>query len=178
MHKGKLNDQVFFGIRKFWLWTALSSFGVIFTLNSVFIPMSVLCLAKMSWYSTRKSSTACFSYSVSIVFVQSNRSKNFVRESTAYFELSFSFSFISRSFLEIHVYNGVWISILPGFSRVVNQNMFFCCSYFFVLSNWLRWVVRSESPSWIILRTAMSTRLMRLVCSIVVTENSAFCVFF
>ena len=48
------------GIGKFWLLTALSSSGVSLTLNSVFIPMSILCLASMSWYSTRMSSTPGF----------------------------------------------------------------------------------------------------------------------
>ena len=34
-------------MNRFWLWTGLSSFGVSPTLNSLFIPMSILCLAKM-----------------------------------------------------------------------------------------------------------------------------------
>ena len=57
-------------ISRLWLITALSSFGVSFTFNSVFNPMSILYQAIMSWYLTRSSSTACFSASVSNVIVQ------------------------------------------------------------------------------------------------------------
>ena len=116
-----------------WLYTALSSFGASFTLNFVFITISILCLAKMSWQLTKIFSVACFSYSVSSVLVQSNRSRNFVRDSVLFFGFKFSFFFNSYSSLKIAVCIGVWSSIIPGFSGVGDQNVLVCCSGLFVL---------------------------------------------
>ena len=64
-----------FGI--FYLYTALSCFGVNSTINSGFIPISIRCLAKKSQYSTRISSTACFSAFMSSMSMQSNCSRFF-----------------------------------------------------------------------------------------------------
>ena len=94
-------------IGRLWLWTSLSSFGVSLTLNSVFIPMSLLCLANISWYSTRRFSTACFSVYVSSVSIQLNHFRIFIRESTSSFGFNFSFPCSSRSSLRIRVCIGV-----------------------------------------------------------------------
>ena len=48
------------GIGRFWVKTALSSIAVSLTFNSLFSPMSILCLANLLWYSTRMFSTVCF----------------------------------------------------------------------------------------------------------------------
>ena len=95
------------GMGKLWLYTTLLSFGKSLTLNSVFIPRSILCRANITWYSTRIFSTACFSVSVSSVSIQSNRSRNFIRDSTSSFGFSFSSSCGSRSSLRIRVCIGV-----------------------------------------------------------------------
>ena len=86
------------GTGRFWLQTIFSSFGVSFTWNSVFIPISILCLANMSWYSTRISSTTCFLISVSSVWVQSNHFKNSIRDSMSSFGFNFSFCCNSHSY--------------------------------------------------------------------------------
>ena len=113
------------GIGRFWLYTALSSLGVNFTLNSVFIPMSILCLANISWYSTRMSSIACCSISVRSVSVQSKRLRNLFRDSVLSCGLSCSLSLSSFSSLRIFVFIGVCSSGFPGFSGVGNQNVSF-----------------------------------------------------
>ena len=82
-------------------------FGVNFTLNSVFIPISTLCLAKMSCYSTRISSIACFSISVRSASVQSNHLRKLFRNSVLSCGLSFSLSFSSFNSLRILVCIGL-----------------------------------------------------------------------
>ena len=77
--------------------------------------MSILCLAKMSSYSTRMISTACFPVFVSSVSVQSIRSWNFICDSALYFGFSISFCCSSRSSLRIRVSIGVWFSVLSAF---------------------------------------------------------------
>ena len=110
--------------------------------------------------------------------VQSSRFKSFIRDSKSFFGFSFSFCCSSRSSLKNRVCIGVRSSVLPGFSGVGNQKVELCCSGLFVQSNSLRQVVRSGSPSGIILRTAVSTGLTNMDCSGVTRENSAICVFF
>ena len=134
------------------------------TLNSVFIPMSILWLANISWYSSRMSSIAYFLLSVSNLFVQSNRFKNLIHESTSSFGFN-SFSCRSCSSLRIRVCVG-------------NQKVLFICSGLFVLSNLVKQLVKSGSAFEIILRIAVSTGLMNLDCSGVTTDISAVCVFF
>ena len=121
------------GIGRLWLYTALSSLGVNFTLNSVFIPISILCLANMSWYSTRIISIACFSISVRSVSVQSKRVRNLFRDSVLSCGLSFSLSLSSFNSLRILACIGMCSSGFPGFSGVGNQNVLSCCSDLFVL---------------------------------------------
>ena len=118
------------GIGRLWLYTVLSSQGVNFSLNSVFIPISILCLAKISWYSTRISSIACFSNSVRSVSVQSNCLRNLFRDSMRSCGLSSSLSLSSFNSLRILVCIGVWSSGFPGFSGVGNQNVLSCCSVY------------------------------------------------
>ena len=121
------------GFRRFWLYTALSSLGVDFTLNSMFIPISILFRAKKSWWSIRISSNACFSVSVRSVSVQSNRFRNLFWDSLLSCGLSFSLFFSSFCSLRILVCIGVWSSGSPGFSGVGNQIVLSCCSGLFVL---------------------------------------------
>ena len=139
--------------------------------------MSILCLANMSWYSTRMSSTACFSFSLSSVSVQSKRFKNSILDSLSSCGFSFSFCCNSHSSFKIRVWIGVCSSMLPGFLGVGNQKVLACWSGLFVLSSSVRYVIRSGSPSGIILGVAMSTGLINLDCSGVTTENSAIWVF-
>ena len=98
------------GIGRIWLYTAFLSFGVSFTLISVFIPISILCLAKMSWQSLRISSIACSSVSVKKISVQSNCLKNLIQDSVLSCGLNFSFPLSSISFLRLRVCIGVWSS--------------------------------------------------------------------
>ena len=95
------------GIGRRWLYTAVLSLGVNFTLNSVFILISILCLAKMSWYSNGISSIACFYVSVRSVSVQSNSLRKLFRDSVLSCGLSFSLSFSSFSSFRILVCIGV-----------------------------------------------------------------------
>ena len=95
------------GIGRLWLYTTLSSFGLSFTLNSVFIPLSILCLATISRFSSRIISTACFSNSANSVSVQSNRFINLIRDCTSSLQFSFFFSCSSRSSLMIGICIGV-----------------------------------------------------------------------
>ena len=122
------------GMGKLWLYTALSSFGVSLTLNSVFIPISILCLPSISWYSTKIFSTVYFSVSVSSVSVQSNRFRNFIRGSTSSFEFSFSFSCSSRSSSCLY-----WSVVLGSAARIfccwkegITLLFWFICSEYFV----------------------------------------------
>ena len=126
------------GIGRLWLYTDLSSLGVNYTLNSVFIPISILCLANMSWYSTRMSSIACFSVSVRSLSVQSKRLRNLFRDYVVSCGLSFYLSCSSISSLRILVCIGVWSWSFPGFSGVGNQNVSFCCSGLLVLRSSFR----------------------------------------
>ena len=165
------------GIGKFWLYTALSTFGVRLTRISMLIPMSILCLANTSWYSSTMSSTACFSVFVRSVSVQSNRSRNFIRDSLSFFGFNFSFSFSSHSSLRILVCIALSSSVLPSFLVVANQQVLLCCFGLFLLSYLVQQVVKSGSHSGIIMRIALGTGSMNLDCSGVTTENSALCVF-
>ena len=121
------------GTGRFCVSTALSSFVVSYTLNCVFITLSILCLAKMLSYSTGLPSTACFSAVVSSASVQSKRSKNFVRLSVASFRFNFSFRSCKLSRISVCI----WV-ILPGISGVGNQNVLFRCSGLLVLSSSIR----------------------------------------
>ena len=138
--------------------------------------MSILCLAKKSWYTTKIFSTACFSSSVSSVSVQSNRSRNFLLDSalSVLFNVSFSFSLFNSSKIRICI--GVRSSFSSGFSFVGNQNVLVRCSGLPVPSSSIMYVVRSGPLPGITLRNALSTGLMNLDCSGVTTENSAICV--
>ena len=73
------------------LYTPFSSFGFSFTLNFVLLPISILCLAKMSNKSTRITSIDCSSVSSRSVSAESNRSRNAFRDSVPSCGLSFSF---------------------------------------------------------------------------------------
>ena len=87
------------GVGRFWLLAGLSSFGVSFTLNSRFMPMSKRCLAKMSWISTRISSISCRSSGLSVVSDQSKFERNVFLDVSLSFGFSFSRSCSSRSSL-------------------------------------------------------------------------------
>ena len=62
-------------------------------------------------------------------------------------------------------------------SRVSETKRRWFADVLFVRSSSVRYVIRSGSPSGIILRIAMSTGLMNLDCSGVTTEKSAIWVF-
>ena len=116
------------GIRRIWFYIALSSFGVSFILNSVFISKSILCLSKMLWSSTRISSIACVPLSVKSVFSPIKPFEEFVLGFHSLLWTEFSFSSSSINSLRLRVCIGVWSSDFPGFSGIGNQKVLFCCS--------------------------------------------------
>ena len=120
------------GLRRLWLFTRLYK-GVSFTLNSVFIPISILPFCVLQKYHG-----SLPDYVQLLVFrflMAVYRSNQIFQE--FFFEILcrlldsvFFFSFSSYSPLRIRVCFGVWSSILPGFSGVGIQKVFFFLFWF------------------------------------------------
>ena len=106
----------------------MSSFVVNFTLNSVFIPISILCLVKISWHPTRISSHVFF-ISVSSLSVQSNRLRVLVFDFVLSFGFKFSFSFNLCISLRIRVSIFSGTSIFAGFSGIGKENVLFVVQF-------------------------------------------------
>ena len=104
-----------------WLLAGLLPNGVICTLNSVLIPLSKRCLAKMSWNSTSRSSTACLASSCKVESVQSKLDWNWFRDSVSFSGFNCFKCSSSRTSLRIRVWMGVCSLSLPGFCGVENQ---------------------------------------------------------
>ena len=104
------------------VYTGLSSCGVRLTLSCVFIPISSLWRAKMSWNSTIVFSRLSRSFPVISESVHSNIARNLFRESSLSVASSFSSSASSRKSFKYRFCTGECSCSLPGFSGVGNQN--------------------------------------------------------
>ena len=91
------------GAGRLLLFAGLLSNVVSCTSNSVLIPMSNRCRAKMSGNSTKSVSTASLASRSRVEFVQSKLDRNFCRESLSFGGLNCSTFSISRNSFRIHV---------------------------------------------------------------------------
>ena len=113
-----ITPLVFSGAGRLWLYAVVTSMGVSFTLESLLIPMSNQCLAKMSLNWTNNSSMDAFVCWSSVESVELEFDMNWSLDFWFACGSSFSNSSSAYNSLRIRFCMGVWSLGLPGFCGV------------------------------------------------------------